>query len=362
MTLNVDDVGSTSMLLSWDDIHDSRYSYNINVLNNNKEVLSLETDDSSMELKNLEQDTNYVLKLSRFMKGVFPYVSNIRIQHKTRRWLSILEVRIFDENGRELTSRDVNLSSSSTYSRGVLSNSMDRRNYPSNTWSNGAMLRSSSNTYWQAKLKAPTRLKEIQIHTTSSHKLDSQSNLFITYGSGKIFKYNLGGTYNVNKQIQHQLIPMNTVPFGHPDGEKPKITSISNIRIEHKGRRWVGIVELMVYDANNRVLPSGKFHLSSSSTHPSGRLSKVMDRRGSYRSSWTFGAMLRASSNTYLNARLRTPVELKSIRIYTHSGYRFDSKSNLIVTATNGNVTTYNLGGRYKVSNLINHQFINLNV
>lgn len=116
-SLNIDEVGSPSVQLSWGGTNDgTKPVYTVNLLDTNqKPILSVKTDQTSLSLKDLDPSTKYIFKLSKPLSGILPYISNIRIEHKTRRYLGLAEVLVFDLNGRHMKSTEFNLTSSAVF-------------------------------------------------------------------------------------------------------------------------------------------------------------------------------------------------------------------------------------------------------
>ena len=376
-SINIDELGSSSMKLSWNGTSDgTKPVYTLDLMDSTqKELLKFQTDETSLSVKDLDPSTKYIFKLSKPMTGILPYISNIRIVHPNRSYLALNEVLVFDINGKHLSSTDFVLSSSTLHnaSTAPLSRSMDRRTYKTDNWTLSCMLRYSTNTWWNAELHNPTQLKEIEIHTTSSHRFYSTSKLVLTTPSGVVFQYMLGGNdsrgdYRVGvgsaKHVKHQKIPLVPVPIGHIDTKPPPPSiKITNIRIEHKQYSYLSLVEMIVTDKSNRRMTSSQFNIRSSSTHRLGPRSKLMDRRGSIGSHWNQGIMLnRNSRGVWVNVALRTPTPLSSIRLYGHSSYRFNPRySKMILTTTQNKRITYILGSRYRVNRALNHEFIEIN-
>lgn len=372
--VNIDEVGSSSVKLSWKGTSDgTKPVYTLNLMDSSqKPLFTFETDQTSLSLKDLDPSTKYIFKLSKPETGILPYISNIRILHPNRTYLALNEVLVFDINGRHMPSSDFTLTSSRLHnaSTAPLSRSMDRRTYVTDNWTQSCLLAITGNTWWNAKLQNPTQLKNIEIHTTRNHRFYNSSVLLLTTPSGVQFRYNLGGNipedYRVSNNIKHQMIPLRTLPIGHIDTKKPKPVgvSIKNIRIEHRHNSWASIVEMIVLDKAKRRMVSTEFRISASRTHPSGPVRKTMDRRGTPGASWTNGAMLyRQTKGSWLNVSFRKPVPISSIRLYGHSSYRFNSRyTRMIVTDTANKRTTYVLGSKYKVNRALNHEFIPINL
>lgn len=368
-SISVNEVGSSSMKLSWDGTSDgTKPVYTLDLMDSTqKELLRFKTDETSLSLKDLDPSTKYIFKLSKPMTGILPYISNIRIVHPSRTYLALNEILVFDINGRHMASSEFNLSSSRLHSstRAPLSRSMDRRTYKTDNWTQSCMLSISSNTWWNGSLKTPTQLKSIEIHTTSNHRFYPTSSLVLTTPSGVVFTYGLGGNsrgdYKVSTHVKHQRIPMTPLPIGHIDTkEPPPSVDIKNIRFTHKHNSWVSFVELIILDKNGRKMRSSEFRITSSRTHNSGKINELMDGRGKPGSSWTFGAMLyKRSSGSWLNISFLKPTAISSIRIYGHSSYRFNSRySKMVLTTTKNKTFSYVLGNKYKVNRALNHEYI----
>ena len=374
-SVNIDELGSSSMKLSWNGTSDgTKPVYTLDLMDSTqKELLQIKTDKTYLSLKDLDPSTKYIFKLSKPMTGILPYISNIRIVHPNRSYLALNEVLVFDKNERHMTSSEFELSSSRIHSsRAPLSRTMDRRTYITDNWTLSCLLAITGNTWWNAKLKNPTQLKSIEIHTTSNHRFYSTSKLVLTTPSGVVFQYMLGGNdsrgdYRVVplKHVKHQKIPMVPLPIGHVDTkEPPKSIGIKNIRITHRLNSWLSLVEMIVTDQNNKKMSPSEFRITSSRTHSSGQISKLMDGRGTPGSSWINGAMLyKSTSGSWLNLSFRSPKPLSSIRIYGHSSYRLTSRYSIMVLTTTENKTiTYMLGNSYRVNRATNHEFIPIKI
>lgn len=367
-SINIDDLGSSSMKLSWSGTSDgTKPIYTIDIMNSNQNKnLKFETNETSLSVEDLDPSTTYILKLSKPMTGILPYISNIRIEHPNKSYLALNEILVFDINGRHMDSSEFVLTSSSLHSSryAPLARSMDRKTYVTNSWKQSCLLAKGGNSWWNGGLIEPTQLKNIEIHTTSTHMFHSNSSLVLTTPSGVVFTYGLGGDsrgdYRVSTHVKHQKIPMSLLPIGHFDTKKPPPPiGITRIKFVHSNNSWAGFVELQIMDRFNRKMKAGEFRITTSGTHNKGPISKLMDGKGNPGSSWSTGTMLQKSSRgSWLDLEFLKPTPLSSVRIYTTPCCGFNPKySRMFITTIQRKRKMYELGDKYRTNN-INHEFI----
>lgn len=368
-SINIDALGSSSMKLSWSGTSDgTKPIYTIDIMNSNQNKnLKFETNETSLSVEDLDPSTTYILKLSKPMTGILPYISNIRIEHPNKSYLALNEILVFDINGRHMDSSEFVLTSSRLY-KTPLSRSMDRKTYVTNNWKQSCLLNKGGNSWWNGALIEPTQLKNIEIHTTPSHMFHSNSSLVLTTPSGVVFTYGLGGDsrgdYRVGTHVKHQKIPTSLVPIGHIDTKKPPPPiGITRIKFVHSHNSWASFVELIIMDRFNRKMKAGDFRITASGTHGKGPISKLMDGKGNPGSSWSNGTMLlKSRRGSWLNLEFLKPTPLSSVHIYSTACCGFHPKySRMLLTTTQRKRKVYALGDKYTTNNKY-HEFMPIEI
>lgn len=352
--LNID-VGSSSAVVSWDGVSDGAV-YTLDLLDTKGETLaSIETEDTSVVFQDLNHGTNYVFKLYN-QPMVVDFYTNIRITHVRAYWLCIFEVEVYDIDGKKLPSTSFRISSSRIHSRGYAKNAMNGNKAKSNSsWTLGAMLYRTGNSFWQASLRVPTQVSLLRLYSHRTYKLDTESILTMTRQGGQTESYNLGG--------QHSVVP-NDVTFqeisfarvgGHDQDPSPgPDTSVSPLIKRYKSVRLLGldktyltIVEIEVYDGNGIKISRDKFNFESSGRHTRFGLEEDAMNGNKDTRSYRSGTLIRPLSPTYWQATYKDgATEINRVVIYYWSNGRYLSylkQSKLVLTDSNNNVTSYTL-------------------
>lgn len=214
-SLIIENIGSSSMKVSWPDEADD-IVYQLDVLNNvQEEIMSIETTDKSVELNDLYSGTEYMIKLSRPVS--LAKITNLRISQSSNSWLSVIELILKDENNVEIPSTNFEISSSATHVRGPATQAMDGNGDSTSHWSVGAMMRgyagatirgSTSGSYWNASFINPVSLSSITLYSDSSYSFSTSVKLTLTTSNDQSTSYTLGNNYRVDGKSTHEYIPV----------------------------------------------------------------------------------------------------------------------------------------------------------
>ena len=311
--LKVDDIGSSSALVSWDGAkNEGKYTLDLRD-QNGKTLASIETEETSVTFEDLTQNTKYSFHLFAPETEQPDFYTSIRIDHKKRYWLSIQAVEPYSYgDGRVLPASAFYIMSSTTYSSGAASQAMNGK--ITTNWRDGAMLRSSSNTFWQARLRKPTQLSHLRLHTHRTYRLDGDSTLTMTKQNGETVTYSLAGEHAVNPPA----LTFQEIRFGGEKNTavisaKPRYQSI---RFVPNNSRHITLVEVEVYGASGQKLPSTQFSISSSPTYGSYTANKAMNGNNNT-TSYRHGTLVRGDNNGYWQASFKgAATEISQVKVY----------------------------------------------
>lgn len=320
--LKVDDIGSSSAMVSWDGAEiEGKYTLDLRD-QNGKTLASVETEETSVTFEDLTQNTKYSFHLfAPETEQVPDFYTSIRIDHKKRYWLSIQAVEAYSYgDGRVLPLSAFYITSSTTHRYGAASQAMNGK--ITSSWRDGAMLRSSSNTFWQARLRRPTQLSHLRLYTHRSYRLDGDSTLTMTKQNGQTVTYSLAGEHAVTPRV----LTFQEIRFGGKDSPvvsaKPKYKSV---RFVSNHSRHLTLVEVEVYGASGQKLPSTQFSISSSPTYGSYTANRAMNGNNNT-TSYRYGALVKGDSrgSSYWQASFKgAATEISHVKVYywNHSYY-----------------------------------------
>lgn len=348
--LRVDELGSSSAVVSWDsESNGTVYTLDLQDTGGNT-LASVATEETSVTFEDLTQGTSYVFKL--FTEQTTPSpdsYASIRIDHKKQYWFSITEVEAYDTAGTKLARTEFNITSSETHTNGPNDNAMDGN--ISTGWSDGAMLASATNAYWQADLITPTQLSSLRLYTHSIYGLDSdfESTLTMTKQDGEKVVYSLTGEYAVNPgYLTFQEFLLNqTTAAPVTTASSPQLKQYKSIRFVPNRPNYITLVEVEVYNGDGLKLPSSNFTFSSSTVFQTHAAANAMNGNTDV-SDYQNGAVMKNQNGNYWQADLRDPTDISYVKVFYYNsssylGYLEDAQ--LEFTDADDNKSLYELSG-----------------
>lgn len=347
--LRVEHLGSSSAVVSWDSESNGTV-YTLHLQDNNENTLtSFETEETSVTFEDLTQGTNYVFKLYAVQSeaSTAETYTKIRIDHPTNYWLNIMEVEVYAlANDALMASTNFNMTSSLTYSPGVVTQAMNGT--ISTSWHDGAMLdyRSTSlRNFWEASFN-PTQLSRLRLYTHITYKLNTGSTLTMTKENGAEVVYDLMDTAHwidsvrMTQEISFADATYTAAADADADAAAPLYTGI---QIDHIFYSWLCIVEVEAYGLDGSYLSPSNFHISSSKTYSSSVASSAMN--GTNDSTvWADGAMMdHREDPVYWRASLLQPQQISKVRVYATASWPIRSDTTLTMTQQDGAEVKYSL-------------------